>query len=246
MPIEDLRVGDSVFCVSLVDGSHVVTTITEVRRARRSVLELVHPHGSLRCTVDHPLYSPERREYVEAVEWERGNLRELLMSTQGDLVRVLVTEARTLEEDHEVFDLTVADSLHNFVAEGILVHNKSPADTDESGDGDGDGDGDGTGDGDGDGDGAEASESCMALALAFETCEWSQDWAPEETCADCAYPAKWVDPLDQCEVLLDSAEDLWGESCRDRVADWLLCVAEDCELESGCYGEQNTVALHCP
>jgi hypothetical protein len=127
--VEELQPGDEVFCVDPDTGARVAGTLEAIRVARRECVRLDFGEGSLICTPDHPLYDPVSRAWADAGDWALGRRSTLLH------VPLEVTEApRRLDVGahstgvgvREVFDLTVAHPLHNFVAEGVLVHNKSP------------------------------------------------------------------------------------------------------------------------
>lgn len=51
----------------------------------------------------------------------------MLVSDEGAPRTALVQQREVAAGVAEVFDLTVQHELHNFVAAGLLVHNKSPA-----------------------------------------------------------------------------------------------------------------------
>jgi hypothetical protein len=79
-------------------------------------------------TADHPLYDPLARGFFPAGDWLLGLRTHLLEISDGRSstpVRVEAFEAFTRLD--EVFDLTVAHEWHTFIAEGIVVHNKQPA-----------------------------------------------------------------------------------------------------------------------
>lgn len=123
----DLRVGDEVLgcLVTTVErsGELVVRKIVARRTARRECLRLVHGAGELVCTPDHPLYSPETGEYEPAARWVGGTRRDLLLGDGGHVTRVLVAEA--FVGVREVVDITLDETPHNFIAGGVVVHNKS-------------------------------------------------------------------------------------------------------------------------
>lgn len=122
--IEDLRVGDEVICVDPNTGVHVTTRITHVRSANRECVSLKFEDRELVCTRDHPIYSPEDGTWAPAGDWALGRRTLLAVSTGTGLVHMKVHSRRIDASIHEVFDLTVAHALHNFVADGVLVHNK--------------------------------------------------------------------------------------------------------------------------
>lgn len=126
--IEDLVVQDAVWCVDPATGEQVASPITAVRSSKREVMRLEGEDLTLRCTTDHPLYDPLKKEWAPAGDWVLGHRTALLrVFDDGTAPRVIEVKSRLVADGvSEVFDLTVQHELHNFVAAGVLVHNKSP------------------------------------------------------------------------------------------------------------------------
>ena len=125
-PIEDLEVGDEVLCVDPELAVTHVTRITWRRVVTRECLTLSFDGGALQCTSDHPLYCPASKGWHPAGDWALGKRTQLLhVGDDGQRV-VEVTSVSTFSGVHDVFDFTVEHELHNFVADGVLVHNKQP------------------------------------------------------------------------------------------------------------------------
>ncbi|MBL8955496.1 MAG: Hint domain-containing protein [Myxococcaceae bacterium] len=126
--IEDLAVGDEVLCVDPSSSVFVAATLTHIRVARRECVSLGFGAGeSLVCTSDHPLYCPVTREWAPAGDWALGRRKQLLRAEVEGVVAVAVSTVSTFAGVHDVFDLTVDHPLHDFVANGVVVHNKSIA-----------------------------------------------------------------------------------------------------------------------
>lgn len=123
--IEELQVGDEVICVDPATGRHIETRVTNVRRVRRECVALAFDGNALVCTSDHPLYCPTDVTWSPAGDWATGK-RSALAISDGVRLEDRQVRARKLEAGvHEVFDLSVEHPLHNFVANDVLVHNKS-------------------------------------------------------------------------------------------------------------------------
>ena len=124
-----LEVGDEVFAVDVETGEREVTRITAIRSAQRECLALrTSDERRLVVTPDHPVYSPERGSYEHAGRWITDGLTRLASLTDVGLESVEVDTAEAYVGVRRVFDLTVESEHHNFIAEGFVVHNKSPAD----------------------------------------------------------------------------------------------------------------------
>lgn len=111
--IEDLAVGDEIICVDPDTGEEATGRLAAVRSLHRECVRL----NDLTLTSDHPVYCPVTREWAPAGDWALGK-RTVLHGVELSRVEVYAGV-------HEVFDLTVDHPLHNFVANGVLVHNKS-------------------------------------------------------------------------------------------------------------------------
>lgn len=125
--IEDLVVGDLVWCIDPESGERVEAPLVQVRSAKREIMRIEGEGFSLRCTTDHPLYDPVAKEWSAAGDWVLGKRTALLRVEDGARPSVVQVSTRLVSDGlADVFDLSVDHPLHNFVADGVLVHNKSP------------------------------------------------------------------------------------------------------------------------
>lgn len=139
VPVEQLRPGDPVLAVDVAGNQLVVTTITEVRQARRECLELTCGAHTLLVTPDHPIFAPAHAEFVETGRVALGQVRDVLIvddpRAEATPRIAEIGPCRTYAGLHQVFDLSVAGPHRTFVAAGFVVHNKSYApETTSSGD----------------------------------------------------------------------------------------------------------------
>lgn len=125
-PAGALAVGDQILSVDVETGRFVEGTIVQVRRAVRECLALRWRDGALVCTPDHPLYAPDDRVYRPASDWVTGGARRLLVHVGETAAPLEVEAVEAFAGVHEVVDLTLAAEPHNFVADGVVVHNKTP------------------------------------------------------------------------------------------------------------------------
>jgi hypothetical protein len=96
-----------------------------VRCAVRPCLALATSTGrTLVGTGEHPVFDPGERRYRELRSWLTGAAAEVL-TDRRDTERVV--SCRALAGLRRVWDLTVDSPFHNFVANGLVVHNKSPS-----------------------------------------------------------------------------------------------------------------------
>lgn len=121
----DVAVGDIVWSIEVETGARVERRVVAVRAARRECVRLRHAAGALVCTPDHPLYSPESGDYEPASRWVEGARRRLSLATDEGVTTVEVEAVEAFVGVREVVDLTIEGAPHNFVAAGVVVHNKS-------------------------------------------------------------------------------------------------------------------------
>jgi hypothetical protein len=127
--IESLRVGDEVWAVDPRTGERVATTIVAIKSAVRECLALrLEGAESLVCTPDHPIYVAEAGTFMPAVSFLEGKARQVLRvderGARAQTVRAVLTGVGL----RRVFDITVESEHHDFIADGVLVHNKSDPD----------------------------------------------------------------------------------------------------------------------
>lgn len=120
-----LEVGERVLSIEVATGRIVESTIVAVRRAARECLALRWGAGELVCTPDHPLYDPDRGAYRPAADWLTGGATRLLVCAGEVAEAIVVAATEVFAGVHEVVDLSLADGPHNFIAAGVVVHNKS-------------------------------------------------------------------------------------------------------------------------
>ncbi|MFN7134444.1 MAG: Hint domain-containing protein [Myxococcales bacterium] len=125
--IEELAVGDDIFSVDESQRTLVPATITAVRALQRECASLATESGAaLKLTTDHPIFDPVAKVYAPAGDWVLKHRTTLLVLRGEVLVPDRVTSVSDFVSTDEVFDLTVDSAHHNFVANGVLVHNKDP------------------------------------------------------------------------------------------------------------------------
>lgn len=128
-PIEALKPGDLVIAFDLAAQRTVARRVASVSRSRsREILRLEAAGRVLRVTRSHPFYETTRERFVRVDELD---LRSFLLAEGPDgphAVPITALAVEATKEEVEVFNLHVDGDEHNYFAEGILVHNKSPAD----------------------------------------------------------------------------------------------------------------------
>jgi hypothetical protein len=142
-PIEDLEVGDEVLSFDLASRRLVTRKVGRLVRARAAEVFRVEAgeHAIAGVTAEHPFYDAAAGVYSKVDQLTvRSEL--LVLVGEGEIAaRKLSTLSRLPGKGEiEVFNLSIEGDEQNYFAEGILVHNKSPAEPDDDGDGYGYGD----------------------------------------------------------------------------------------------------------
>jgi hypothetical protein len=125
--IEQLREGDAIYSVDTHTGVLVEARITAIRRSVRECMSLELCGGErLRCTPDHPIYHPGTDSYRLAGEWITSGATTVSRVVEGRVIEQAVRSVSAYAGLMEVFDLSVDGPHANFIADGVVVHNKSP------------------------------------------------------------------------------------------------------------------------
>jgi hypothetical protein len=124
--VEELAVGDELIAVNPDTGERAPTVLVAVRAAQRECGALRVAGSTLTVTSDHPLFDPGTGRFHPAGDWLTGARTQLLTFDGARLREVAVDGRQAFVSVEQVFDLSVAHAWHTFVAEGVVVHNKSP------------------------------------------------------------------------------------------------------------------------
>ena len=122
--IELLLEGDTLVSMDPSTGERFETKAVRVHATRRECVALRFGRTTLRCTPRQPIYDPSEGVFAPASEWIEGRRQALL---DVDLRRVLVDTVLLDGGCLRVFDVSVAHPLHNFIVDGVLVHNETLA-----------------------------------------------------------------------------------------------------------------------
>lgn len=124
IPVEDLEVGSLIYSVDVQTKKLVLTTVVAIESAAREVGSLEVGDRRLLLTSDHPVYCPVSGSYHSAGAWFLRQRRDVTFFDEA-ITAATVTRAEPHVGVRSVFDLTVDSSHRNFIANGVIVHNKS-------------------------------------------------------------------------------------------------------------------------
>jgi hypothetical protein len=127
--IESLRIDDIVWSWAIADARPVERRLTRVLASKRTEV-LAMRSGESRIagvTPEHPVFDADLGDFVPAAEL---SLRRRVLRWTGEgparVDAIDVLERLPSRGEIEVWDLSVDGPEHNFFAEGLLVHNKTP------------------------------------------------------------------------------------------------------------------------
>jgi hypothetical protein len=124
--IASLRIGDLVVSFDVETGTDEASPIVAIRRARRECLALRIGARRIVCTPEHPIFAADTETFEPASSFAvHPGRRVRIASDEGWWIEA-VDAIEVYAGVHDVFDITVASRHHNFTADGVLVHNKSP------------------------------------------------------------------------------------------------------------------------
>ena len=120
VPIDELNIGDEVYCFDMHSDELLLRTITDVSRHEVSYLLYIQTNGThIIVDAQQPFYLPVEEAWCYAEDLQ---LSMVLLSC--DQQRILVQNVNEVCINALVYDITV-DELHNFCVtiDGIVVHN---------------------------------------------------------------------------------------------------------------------------
>ncbi len=124
--VEEFELGDEIWCVNPMTGGYVTSIVTSIQTSKRECGRLRFGQSELVVTSDHPIYCPDDGIWAPAGDWLCGDRHRFLHCGEDKIVTsTSIDQHDVFVGVFDVFDLTVAHELHNFVANGVLVHNKS-------------------------------------------------------------------------------------------------------------------------
>ncbi len=120
VPIEELNIGDEVYCFDIYNDEFLLRTITDVSRHEVSYLLNIQTNGShIIADAQQPFYLPVEETWCYAEDLQPSMV---LLSCYKQ--RIMVQNVNQVRINTLVYDITV-DELHDFcvTTDGIVVHN---------------------------------------------------------------------------------------------------------------------------
>ena len=123
--IEELQEGDTVLSYDHNFQTRVEANIAAVvSRQVNGLMRVELANGTtIQVTREHPFYSPDEARYKPIGEFKPGE-RLGRIGRDEKLETIVVTGIKAVRGEFTVYNLSVESSHHNYVAAGVLVHNK--------------------------------------------------------------------------------------------------------------------------
>ncbi len=127
VPVKSLKVGDYVMSYAFGQNILLQARIVGIKQGFGKCIQFRSDSGhTLKVTADHLVYSPETKTYKKASSWQFDGLSKVYIIEQNKLKIAIATISKIDSKEIRVFDITVDSPFSNFIANGILVHNKTP------------------------------------------------------------------------------------------------------------------------
>lgn len=132
--IKDISVGEKVYSFDDKTNSLVLSSVTDwVNNGNQQIWEIKSKHKTIKSNFNHPiLIKNKKTELVEYVEASKlmPELHQLILphleeksKTDISIKYENILSVKTTDEYSDVYDIRVDNNLHNFIADGIVVHN---------------------------------------------------------------------------------------------------------------------------
>jgi len=123
--IESLKSGDQVYSFDVKTEKLVPTLVSKLlRREVQDRWQVTFANGTiLEVTSEHPFWDPVLNKYRPIKDF-KINDQALVVGNDGIKENVAVLEKKFIPGTIEVYNLSVGEPYRNYLAEGVLVHNK--------------------------------------------------------------------------------------------------------------------------
>ena len=123
--IESLAPGDAVYSWDAVAQRLVKNRVAEIHQRRGTPVRVSFSGaGSVTVTPEHPFFDPKAGIYRPIGEFKTGDQALLFGAGQEKGVAAAFSSREDAGPEQTVYNLTVAGPYHNYIAGGLLVHNK--------------------------------------------------------------------------------------------------------------------------
>ena len=129
LDIEDIQIGDRVLSMNVDSDSLVSRPVVSLIKGSATLFYSLNTRSSKieGVTAYHPFYLPMRNEWVRAEELKTGDALVIVRNDQKYIEKIEHIELNQFDRPVDVYNFAVAGPEHNYFANSLLVHNKSPA-----------------------------------------------------------------------------------------------------------------------
>ena len=125
--IECLQIGDIVISPDPLTNTTHFGRVTAIRTAFSQCLTFSLEGGSeLLVTQEHPLWDPVAQKFKPAGKFTRSSTVTVSDGQLGAMRQLSIVAISSQHVMKRVYDLTISSPTHTFIANGVVVHNKTP------------------------------------------------------------------------------------------------------------------------
>lgn len=125
--IECLQIGDIVISPDPLTNTTHFGRVTAIRTAFSQCLTFsLEGGGELLVTQEHPLWDPVALKFKPAGKFRSSNTVTVSDGKLGAMRQLSIVEISGQHVMKRVYDLTITSPAHTFIANGVVVHNKTP------------------------------------------------------------------------------------------------------------------------
>lgn len=127
--IKDIKVGDKVYSYDHMNNSLILSNVSDwVNNGKQKIYCVKTLHRSIKTNENHPILVLNKKtniiDYVQVknLSLEHQAIKPSFVKDYDNLYEDIISVNET-EEYADVYDIRVDNNLHNFIADGIVVHN---------------------------------------------------------------------------------------------------------------------------
>ena len=125
--IERLQIGDIVISPDPLTNTTYFGRVTAIRTDFRQCLTFsLEGGGELLVTQEHPLWDPVAQKFKPAGTFRSSSSVTVSDGQLGDMRQLSIVAISGQHVMKRVYDLTISSPAHTFIANGVVVHNKTP------------------------------------------------------------------------------------------------------------------------
>ena len=124
--VENLKIGDEIISVDLENKDKFITN--HIIAIRKKLVKKIYKitlenEAVILATKEHPIYEVNSSKYIEVKKLKVGHRLKL---QKNQTIQIIKKEKIRYRKEKYVYDLSLKKEPHNYFANGVVVHNKTP------------------------------------------------------------------------------------------------------------------------